>query len=128
MFRRYPGRLLNVLCKFNLRPVSTGYSAVYFFYDLSVYYGKCRLVGNMKIVYQQMFSWQSSASFEVYALICLPTHFFYRYNILNSCQDNYFIDILKITFKYEAVRSISIPYISLCLLLLSLFPFMFTTN
>ena len=24
-FRRRPGRLLNVLCKFNLRPVSTGY-------------------------------------------------------------------------------------------------------
>ena len=25
-FRRRPGRLLNVLCTFNLRPVSTGYS------------------------------------------------------------------------------------------------------
>ena len=24
-FRRRPGRLLNVLCTFNLRPVSTGY-------------------------------------------------------------------------------------------------------
>ena len=24
MFRRRPGRLLNVLCRFNLRPVSTG--------------------------------------------------------------------------------------------------------
>ena len=25
-FKRRPGRLLNVLCTFNLRPVSTGYS------------------------------------------------------------------------------------------------------
>ena len=25
-FRRYPGRLLNVLCAFNLSPVSTGFS------------------------------------------------------------------------------------------------------
>ena len=26
-FRRRPGRLLNVLCTFNLRPVSTGYGS-----------------------------------------------------------------------------------------------------
>ena len=28
-FRRRPGRLLNVLCTFNLRPVSTGYPVIF---------------------------------------------------------------------------------------------------
>ena len=28
-FRRYPGHLLNVLCTFNLRPVSTGKEQIY---------------------------------------------------------------------------------------------------
>ena len=32
-FRRRPGRLLNVLCTFNLRPVSTGFAFPQFFSD-----------------------------------------------------------------------------------------------
>ena len=29
IFRRRPGRLLNVFCTFNLRPVSTGFANIY---------------------------------------------------------------------------------------------------
>ena len=32
-FRRRPGRLLNVLCTFNLRPVSTGFFIAFFIDD-----------------------------------------------------------------------------------------------
>ena len=38
-FRRRPERLLNVLCTFNLRPVSTGY------HTLKVGYNNCKILG-----------------------------------------------------------------------------------
>ena len=37
-FRRRPGRLLNVLCKFNLRPVSTGFETCFCLKKISRYY------------------------------------------------------------------------------------------
>ena len=36
MFRRRPGRLLNVLCTFNLRAVSTGYQVYFFSKNLGI--------------------------------------------------------------------------------------------